>query len=362
MRMRRLLLLAAVGAMLLAPSCAPSFDPPSLVNTLRILSVTADKSYAKPGEDVTLSMTVHDGLGNPEDPEAGPRALQILWLAGCYDPVGDIYFLCFEQLAEVLAPLAEGGTPPSDLVKIEPALPSSSGVVDAHSFTFTLPKDIVSRRPKPDEGPHYGIAYVFFAACAGTLAPATLEQLGSEVPEFPVQCLDAQGDPLGPDSFVPGYTQIYAFADERTNANPQIEALELNGDAITESLDDIPVVPRCAITAQERREASCGRDAPTDDCISYKINAEIGDVAETDPDGTGAEGESLRETIWVSYFADAGDLSPAISLVSDATKGYIAEHDTEWIPPSEPGIVTLWAVARDQRGGSSAIHHFVRVK
>ena len=362
MRTRRVLLLAAVGAMLLAPSCAPSFDPPSLVNTLRILSVTADKSYAKPGQEVTLRMTVHDGLGDPEDPQAGPRALQILWLAGCYDPQGDLYFLCFEQLAKTLAPLADGGLPPSDLVKIEPALPSSSGVPDAHSFTFKLPKDIVSQRPAPDEGPHYGIAYIFFAACAGTLAPASAEQLGSDVPEFPVSCLDAQGNPLGPDSFVPGYTQIYAFADERENANPQIDALSLDGDAIADDLDEIPVVAPCPIRAQDRRGASCGQGEPTDACTHYEIDAMIGDVAETDPDGVGAEGEALRETVWVSYFADAGDLSPAISLVSDATKGYIAEHHTEWIPPSEPGLVTLWAVARDQRGGSSVIRRFVRVE
>ena len=88
----------------------------------------------------------------------------------------------------------------------------------------------------------------------------------------------------------------------------------------------------------------------------------IGDISELDPGATDIDGNPAREFIWGTYFSDGGDLSPALSLVSDATKGYQADFDTEWIPPAKPGIYSLWAVARDQRGGSSIIRRFVRVE
>jgi hypothetical protein len=356
--MRRSLLLSLVLALLAAQSCAPGFDPPSVVSTLRVLAVTADKPYALPGEEVTLRMTVHDGLG---DADGHPRSLQILWVAGCFDPEGDQYYLCFAQLAETFAAL-EGGAPPTDLVSLQVASPEASGVPDAHSFAFTLPEDIVSRRPVPDEGPHYGIAYVFFAACAGTLAPAPLEQVGTTVPELPLRCLDAEGNPQGPDSFVPGYTQVYAFADGRTNANPATDGITLDGKAIPEQGDDPPVVARCPVTAAERRTGGCGTGSPTDDCTHYQIEAVVGDSAEVDPGAFDENGNPLREVVWVSYFADAGDVEPSIKLVSDARSGYLGEHEAEWIPPAEPGLVTLWAVTRDQRGGQSVVRRFVPVE
>lgn len=358
--MRRYLLLALLLAMFLAPSCAPGFEPASKVTTLRVISVIADKPYAAPGDDVTLSMTVYDA--NDE----GPRPLQIVWIAGCFDPAGDQFFLCFEQLLEVLGPLASGGTPDSEFVKVDVGLPASSGGPNVHEFTFSLPEDIITRRPVPDEGPHYGIAYVFFAACAGTLAPAPLVSLGGEVPEFPVQCLDSAGNRLGPESFVPGYTQVYSFADQRPNANPEVTGITLDGVEIadTSTSADLPAVAACPVSEDERRRFQCGGGSPTDNCTKYTISGTVGDVAEVDPDGFDAEGVALRETVWVNYFADAGDIERSIALVSDAKTGYLAEHGTVWVPPDAPSgtIVSIWAVVRDHRGGSTVARRFVRIE
>lgn len=355
---RRFALFLAVLALFSAPSCAASFYSTSKVNTLRVLAVTIDKPYAKPGDDVTLRMTVHDGL-NPQD---GPRPVYILWLAGCFDPEGDIYYLCFEQLIDVLAPLAEGGMPDSGLFQVSQALPASSGEPDAHEFTFTLPEDIVSRRPVPPTGPHYGIAYVFFAACAGTLAPTELESSGGTVPDFPVRCLDENGNPQGAESFVPGYTQIYAFADGRENQNPPITGLLLNGVEIPEDVTAIPTVPRCPLSEDERRASGCTADDPAEVCTVYEITPAIGDVAEADPGAIDPEGRQLRESVWISYFAADGDLEPALQLVSDPVTGLLDDLKTEWVPPAEPTVATIWAVVRDQRGGSSVIRRFVRVE
>ena len=85
-------------------------------------------------------------------------------------------------------------------------------------------------------------------------------------------------------------------------------------------------------------------------------------MAEIDPDSKDVDGNPLRESVWVSYFADFGDMSTSISLVSDATRGFIADQHSDYTPPSEPGLVTIWAVVRDQRGGSSVVRRFLRVE
>ncbi len=360
-RLLRYLLTALVLAMLAATSCAPGFDPPSKVDTLRILAVTIDKPYAQPGDEVTLRMTVFDGAGHPDDPESVPRTLQIIWLGGCFDPEGDLYYLCFAQLAELLGSMG-GGMPPEDLVKLDFAPGSLSGTPDAHEFTFTMPADIVSRRPTPPVGPHYGIAYVFFAACAGQIVPAELESTGGEVPDFPLECHDQAGNELGSESFVIGYTQVYAFADERENANPPINAITLDGAELPQDPVDAPVVEACPVTEEDRRAAACASDQPMDDCRHYTIKAVIDDVAEVDPEAFDIDGNPMREVVWVSYFTHGGDMTVALSLVSDATKGYLDDHDTDWIPPAEPGTYAIWAVARDQRGGSSVVRGYVRVE
>jgi hypothetical protein len=345
---------AALVAALLSPSCAPGFDPPSKVNTLRILAVTVDKPYALPGEDVTFRMTAFDGRA-----ESAGQLVQIVWLGGCFDPEGDQFALCFEQLAEALAPLASGGTPPPEILELDVGV--ADGTPDAFEFTIQLPEDIVTRRPPPPAGPHYGIAYVFFAVCAGTIAPAPLTEAPSgAIPEFPLVCLDSEDSELGSESFVIGYTQVYSFGDGRLNANPPIVDLTVDDIAASADLMMPTPVERCPVSEQDRRTSSCAD--PAEDCRKYRVRANVGDVAEVDPDGMDADGNILREVVWVSYFSDGGDMSPSLSLVSDAIEGYQEEFHSEWTPPAEPGVYRLWAVVRDQRGGSSVVQRFVEVR
>jgi hypothetical protein len=337
--LRRGVLLAFV-ALAIVSSCAPDFDPPSKVAGLRILAA----------------------IGRLQGAGVRPRRLQILWVAGCVDPQGDQYFLCFRQLIDLLGPVVQGGKlPPSDLAILTTASPEKDGDAGAHTFSFTVPDDIVSRRPAPDEGPHYGIEYIFFAACAGRLAPAPFAIYGSKVPEFPVRCLDAQGNPQGPESFVPGYTQIYSFADHRRNLSPPIESLMLDGKPLPSEASMAPVVPTCGVGEKERRQRGCAGPSIGDSCTEHNLNAVVPDAAEV-LEGADEKGGRLREVVWVSYFADRGDVSTSIKLVSDARRGYQPEHDTIWVAPEKPGLISIWAVVRDQRGGQSVKRGFVRVQ
>lgn len=347
-RLRRFVLSALTAGLFAAPAassgCAAGFAPISEVRSLRVLAVQADKPYANPGDEVSFEMTYHDGLGSD-------RPVQIVWIGGCFDPPGDAYYGCYPQLASVFAS--------GDLGQI-----LGSGFVGlGETFKLTLPEDIISRRPKPTGGsPYYGIAYVFFLACAGTIGPATDEGSGL-AGSFPIGCFDEEGNRLGADAFVPGYTQIYAFADGRENKNPEVLGITMDGAP----LEDGKEVTSCKVSEEDRLgPPGCGRPDPFKECTSYTIDIVLPDdperVAETDPDARQADGSYLREAVWVDYFTDNGSFDADIKLVSDAVEGLRDNHDVKWIGPSKPGPAHIWAVVHDARGGQTVIERELVVK
>ncbi|NUQ75172.1 MAG: hypothetical protein HUU21_16605 [Polyangiaceae bacterium] len=347
------LALTFLAAPAIASGCAASFDPPARVSTLRVLGITADKPYAAPGDEVTFEMTYFDGYGS--EGGSGPRPVEITWLGGCFNPPNDLYFACYEDLGQVLQDIASGALPPEGV--------ASQGI-GINKFTLKLPDNLVEERPAPEFGPHYGIAYVFFAVCAGKVRPVLPDGTG-RAPDFPLGCFDEAGNRLGSESFVPGYTQIYAFADGRVNQNPVIQGLTLNGKEIpgADDFDKIPTVKACPLTDEERRTPSCDRETDIADCASYTLEALVDpSVAEIDPDATGEDGGKLTETLWVSYFSDAGDISPGIKLVNEPVSGFNPDLGVTFIPPDEQGITTIWAVLRDARGGSHIVTRFIRVE
>jgi hypothetical protein len=335
----------------IASGCAGGFTPISKIDSLRVLGVTVDQSYAAPGETVTFEMTFHDGYVDPKDPEAGPRNVQIVWLGGCFNPAGDAYYECYSQLATVFQGLSPDGPPPSGLVGFGPL------------FSITMPGDIVASRPKPPTGPHYGIAYVFFAACAGTLEVVPPDSSGN-AGAFPLGCFDADGNRLGAESFVPGYTQVYAFDDGRRNTNPAVKAMTLDGKPLSEDFTLAPAVKRCTVPEDDRLgPPACGKEDPFTACEAYDLDIDVeAAVADVDPDGKTEDGKPLREVVWVDYFADQGDFDADVSLVNDATTGLVDKHKVRWIAPREKGLVSLWAVLHDSRGGSTVLPRYVRVE
>jgi hypothetical protein len=368
--LRRFLLgglaLAAFAAPALASGCAGGFAPVSQVDGLRVLAVQADKPYGvdcepctpppggtckptcKLATEVTFRMTHADGL----DPES-PRPLQIVWLGGCFDPAGDEYYACYPQLATLLQGF--------DVKKL-----LDSGLVGlGDTFTLAIPPDLISRRVAPAAGaPYYGVAYVFFAVCAGTLGAVPPEGDGS-AGSFPIGCFDSKHNRLGADSFVPGYTQVYAFSDLRPNDNPVVTSLLIDG----RPLRDGDTVETCGVSIDDRlAPPGCGRPDPYAQCASYVLDVVVpDDVAEDDPSSQSADGSSLKEVVWVDYFADQGSIDSPVKLVSDATTGILRDHGTSWLGPpprdadagSAPIPVNLWAVVHDARGGETVIHRTV---
>lgn len=315
---RGLLLCLLVGGL---AGCEDDFDPASKLNTLRVLGVQADKPYPKPGETVELEMLWHDGKAPVDE----PRPVQVFWIAGCFNPPGDLYFQCFPQLA---AKLAEAEQNPSVIDQL---------IGFGDTFSVEIPEDLISGRPKVEGGEDYGLSYVFFAACAGQLAPAEPGEDG-----LPFGCFDPSGNRLGPDDFVPGYVSLYSF-ENRTNENPLLYGLEINGKLLD--------------PAEEPTFPVCKKDA----CHDLTLRAVVDPAsAEKNTGLVDGNGNPLSEQMWVEYLATDGKIERSPRLVNDATKGFNEDNGTSYTPPERAGKQYLYVVVRDNRGGVAWVKQPVR--
>ena len=325
--MKRLSLILLGATAFFGAGCAPSFDPPSEVKSLRVLAVKKDKPYAQPGEEVTLSLLWHDPLG--------PRAVERLWLGGCTNPPADLYAGCFATLSEGFVP-GSGDT-----------------------FSLTIPDDVVLQR-QPGQ-PSYGLSYVFFAVCAGTI------ELAPEQEGLPIRCVDDAGRPLGADDFVAGYTAIYSF-DEFTNNNPKITGFRFQGRDVTPDCTGVDCIGREIGDVDCSQEAApCVPACPDDgepSCPEYEVMPVIDQAASVEADEVSAAtyNADFQEQIWINYYVDSGTISPAVKLVNDATKGWNPEQQADFRAAKDPGLAAVWAVVHDNRGGVEFARYTIKVE
>jgi hypothetical protein len=373
----------------LALGCGPSFEPESRIETVRILAVRKDKPYAHPGDTVTATMLV------AEHSTDAARPLQIAWLAGCENPPGDLYAGCLTQFADAGTGTGDAGT-----FRAQPG----TGL----AFAFHVSETIISRRPPPSnpKQPPYGVAYVFFAACAGTLRPVPV----SEGKGFPVACFSSTGQRLGDDAFVIGYTAVYVYEDF-TNRNPRVTGFTVGGQPVTpECIDEgcIPLEARefgvvgPSVVDAGLADAGAGdaqpasRDAggpalgdasaapplpfldggnadggpgactvssnpacvpvclPNKKCTKTTVQLEVDPASvERDTVVEAQQGGNVDEQMWIDYYTEDGSLSSATKLLNDTTLGFIAKHGVDFTPPATRGPVRIWGVAHDSRGGTS---------
>ncbi len=335
---------------LVATGCAPEFAEVSEIETLRVLGVKKDKPYAAPGEEVTLSMLWNDG-----SPEAG-RPIKRAWLAGaCTNPVGDSFIGCLQQANELFG--GEGGASgeggpaiPDGPIDLTPFLP------EGDSVTFTVPRNIISE--KEDDGAvapgqiPYGLSMVFFFACAGerfVLDPSA-ESL------FPIICEDADGNALGSDDYVAGYTSIYSY-EGIENENPVVTGFKFRGEVVTPDCigEECVGMPISEVDCDEPG-APCVpvcEDDGDDSCEKYEAQPIVDQALSVEPDEVAqqAYGSDFEEQIWINYYVDRGSISPDVKLVNDATKGWNDEQFAEFRAPKKPGLVSIWALVHDNRGG-----------
>ncbi|MEY2934485.1 MAG: hypothetical protein RL033_5234, partial [Pseudomonadota bacterium] len=166
---RRSLPLAVVALVASTLGCGAQFDPASELQGLRVLAVRKSAPYAQPGTTVDLQMLWHDS-----QPDRPPP--QIAWLASCQNPPADLFEICFSTLA-ALSGASSGQATPEVTAELlaslagRVSLPSPGQTQANDRFSFTTAPDIISSRPVPKDPTSvpYGVDFVLFAACAGTL-------------------------------------------------------------------------------------------------------------------------------------------------------------------------------------------------
>ncbi len=341
----------AIGAALVACG-GEGFDPASKVDSVRLFVVRADKPYAKPGESVTLEALYADARKDK------PRAATLYWIPIlCLNPKDDLYYLCFAPPGDggtqagqtrlvPIGPLADAGAdggaggigagpglgPFARLptgVDLGPLLPQGP------RFSFRMPDDAVV--PRPGSEP-YGLAIIFNVLCAGRVEIAPRDAEGGPQ-QVPVLCTDQNGTKLPPSDYVIGISRVYSWTD-RTNANPTIEKVTREGNAI----DPVQGLTLERCTAAKER-----------DCKENKIDVRVAESSwEVNPSEITRDGE-LREQIWVDYYSDVGRFDSDARLLFDTRRGRIDESEVKFRAPKDIADGTLWAVVHDNRGGAAWI-------
>lgn len=357
-----------------AVGCGAQFDPASQLDGLRVLAVQKSAPYAKPGTQVDLQL-----LWNDSDTRPPP---QIAWLALCENPPGDLFTGCLAQIGSAFGSAASGGDAADEsasggipLGRV--SLPDAAAATANDHFSFVPSADIIRSRPAPKDPSvtPYGIDFVSFAVCAGTLA------LGND-PSFPFVCyLEQDGErgfsagdvQLGSRDFVVGYSEVFAY-DELQNQNPSITALEFNGlhlepstvpssaadgvplDAPALSPDDLCIGDGCTPADPAADPSVCpdalALEACGDSCDTVAFGSVL-DPSNAEVDQAASKGRPsvLEEQMWVNNYSTGGKMSDEVRLLNDATFGWNSDHDTKYRPPKDPGVAYLWAIAHDNRGG-----------
>lgn len=297
--------------------CGTSFDPASLVESVRLLAISADKPYAAPGEMVTMKALAYDGRPNVTQFTAEKL---VSWVPiVCPDPPGDSYFACYPAFAAVL----------------EPGVDLTSVLTQGTQFSFQMPSDVITAHARSASGSSYGMVVVFAIACAGHVQ-FVLRSQDTLPPAPPLGCFDDTGKELGPNDSVFAYAQVFSFADGRTNANPVISNLTFGG---------APVDASQGITV----EPCTGKGKCTSNALDTVVPSSS---QELDPADLSVSGVALHEEIWVDYYVTLGAVGES-ALLYDATAGKLADPSVQLTPPAAGGDGLLWVVVRDNRGGVS---------
>ncbi|MGH7271279.1 MAG: hypothetical protein ACREJ3_12700, partial [Polyangiaceae bacterium] len=229
-------LIMALGA---SVGCSPSgFADRSLIDSVRILASSADKPYAKPGDNVTVQVLAIDGRVNKPEP------MGVWWLPfPCVNPAGDAYYGCFAQFGGVAGgQTAAAGSRPA----LKPGVDLTPILRSGASLQIQVPSDIITSHPVVPGTTPYGLVILFNFACAGHLELIPPDPSNPNPQEMPIGCFDRAHNALGPEDFVFGFTRVYAYED-LTAQNPSIAQIDAPGGALAVDAGTTPVlsVPRC---------------------------------------------------------------------------------------------------------------------
>ncbi len=347
--MKRVLGTALAAALCLTAACGDDFTPKSEIDSLRVLSVRVDTPYAKPGSKPTLDMLLVD-----ESKRTTPA--QVVWIHGCVNPRGDLYYECYPQLSQALAKAYGGQTHTIDA-------PIDGLVTFGTKTTADVPADTITSRPPANDGAFpQGRVFVFFVACTGTVqyAPNAPAPNG-----LPLRCIDEAGNDLGADDFVYGYTPIFVF-DQLQNAHPIVTGSTIGGV--------LPALQACSAGCAPGFGCSKGRCLPVIQKCTASKHADCPHIdfdplvdhasAEIDAIATALDHHEERESVWVEYAATNGRFEVGAKVLNDPNTGWTTDDIAGQFEAydAQPGESQLYAIVRDNRGGQTWITTSVLVQ
>lgn len=347
----------AAGAVL--AGCGTDLARPSEITTLRVLGVRADTPFSPPGSRPRLDMLVYDGAHDATLSDGTRRKVQVVWLEGCVNPPGDVFYACYPVLHAIASYLSD-----ADLAEAQspPGLPVGYGT----SYEASLPDDIIASRPAGPGVVHpYGTSFVFFAACGGQLRK---RPDADPMKDFPLGCYRPGADDLlGPTDFLYGYFPLYSF-ETLTNHNPAVAGVTFDGEswpaAACSSDDDCSTREACGLDSRCIPAVDSCMASSSDDCPEHQLRPAVDrSSVESAITASVPDDAAPPENVWVMYYSNAGTWAADGVVINDPSQGFRDDFEGKWRAHKlVPGQVRLWAVVRDNRDGVSWVWQDVKVR
>jgi hypothetical protein len=361
-----------IGALLALAACSPEIDRVYEVDSVRVLGVqkTVDRgglepegaAYARPGETVNFHMLWDRGSRNTDTDTLVER----MWIKGCVNPDGDSYIGCAGLFAEAAANPEEFLA--QNVIRSEPLEAARPSLGD--TLRVEMPGTDMLRPREEGQGPPYALYMLFFAVCAGDLG-ISADNVSVEDGRLPVTCT-RDGEPLGADDFVVGYTSVYIY-ENQPNSNPRVKSMyfdqffyplsvELTGSRVSGTLcagvgclaaPDPTEDDKLSLCAAGLCVAACPGDGDMETCPPHWIRPDLDRDAlpNREPD-TVSMRPGVVEQLTVHYHADRGSMRSDVRVLRDGTGQWNENFVGQYYAPKEPGWARIWAIVRDNRGGS----------
>lgn len=293
--------------------CDKPLEPGSKVDSFRVLAEQVDQPYARPGETVKFSSLSFD----PQE-----RAVTWAW-ASCANPADSSVFGCLTKIAESPDPtsavfaMGEGEDSPE----------------------LTIPTDVISSLPEGAR--RFASVGVVSVACPGDLSVVdSADGPGG----LPFRCREFDtGRDMALDEFIIGIKRV-AVRDTERNQNPIIDGVTFDGADWPE--DEVKDVGFC--DTDDFLYDSCP------DAEKHQLAVQVSpDSFESGLDSSGGD---FEEQVVIQHYANEGIFENEIRIGREPKNGWVARK------AASGQTLSLWFVARDDRGGVSWTTRQVRVR
>lgn len=343
--MLRLLAVLLLSAPIVA--CQPQYDPPSLVNKLRVLGIRATPPQVRIGGETDIEALV-----------AGFDETKTLCHAWAFCPIAiplNGRFQCID--AELFLPLGTAATAKLTSQQVQEAIDEDKLNAALAKHGFELPARLKTGKTPDIEVIAKQLAafefYVMFKI-------ATVDEFGGTCPTDIAKTVQTRCEDR--NRCLQGYKRVsLALLPQYFHSNPKIDAVELVDVMWPEAVTPT-VVPYDEPPDAFDAIVESGLDAELFDGYgptALKVKPVFSkDSRELIPEVEGEDGTPAKEELLISWFVDHGKLQK--------NRTWHAFPDNLLLPPApEKGVskrtISVWIVVRDGRNGTDWVHRRITV-